>query len=77
MTESLNEHESTLIPRAATGKRILFAILFIVLVRVVEAVLAIIILFEIAYALITRRARTSTTLPFERKPALSYLCALC
>ncbi len=45
-----------LIPRRATGKRILLTILFVLIVRVVDSVLAIVVLFELAYSLITERA---------------------
>ncbi len=62
MTDSPRMPDSTvqpdqvaLIARGATGKRILFTLLFILIVRVVESVLAIVILFELAYCLITKR----------------------
>ncbi len=47
--------EAGLIPRRETGKRILLTILFILAVRVVETVLGIIILFELAFSFITQR----------------------
>jgi uncharacterized protein DUF4389 len=48
--------DNTLIDRKETGIRILFTVLFIMIVEVViKAVLFLVILFELVYALITRR----------------------
>ena len=56
MSENTNESdEAASISRDVTGKRILFTILFVLVVRGVEVVLAIVIVFELAFSLITRR----------------------
>ena len=65
MSEStFQPNEADFISRGTTGKRILFTILFIFVVRVVEAVLAIIILFELAFSLITRRSPSDRVVRF-------------
>jgi len=57
MTDSTaHSDQAPLVTRGATGKRILYTILFILIIRVVEAVLAILILFELAFSLITEHA---------------------
>ena len=57
MTDStVQPDQVALITRGATGKRILFTILFILIVRVIESVLAIVIIFELAFSLIMQRA---------------------
>lgn len=48
--------QATSIPRGETGKRILLTVLFVLVVRVLEAVLGVLVLFQLAYALITGRA---------------------
>ena len=55
MTDSTVQlDEAGLISRGATGRRILVTILVILVVRVIEAVLAMIILFELGFSLVTR-----------------------
>ncbi len=48
------EHEQ-LIERKETGIRILLTILFVVIMRAVEVVLGVIVLFQLVYTLITKR----------------------
>ena len=68
MTQSAVQHDdSAVISRGATGKRILLTILFILVVRVVETVLGIIILFELAFSLITRRTPSDRVLRFANR----------
>jgi hypothetical protein len=43
------------IERAQTGIRALLSLLFIVVVRVAEAVLLVVVVFELGFALVTRR----------------------
>ena len=50
-----NGDDATVIDRSATGKRILFTILFVIVVRLIEAVLALVVFFELVYSLITKR----------------------
>jgi hypothetical protein len=50
-----NGDDPTVIDRSTTGKRFLLTILFVIIVRLVEAVLAIVIVFELFYSLVTRR----------------------
>ena len=65
MTDStVQADQVSLIARGATGKRILFTILFILIVRVVGAVLAIVILFELACSLIMKRAPSDPVVRF-------------
>ena len=57
-----NGDEATAIGRSATGKRFLFTVLFVVVVRLIEAVLALVVLYELGYTLITKRPpRTRVT----------------
>ena len=48
-------NELTLIDRSTTCKRILFTIFFFFVIRLLEVVLAFIVLFELVYSLITQR----------------------
>lgn len=59
------------IDRADTGVRILLSLLFFVIVRVVETVLLVVILFELIAALITRREPSAQVKRFASR-ALSY-----
>ncbi len=68
MTDSTAQaDEATLIPRGATGKRILFTILFVLILRVVQSVLAVLILFELAFSLITKRAPSNRVVRFAHR----------
>ena len=61
------------IDRKETVVRILLTLLFVVIVeRIIEAILAVIILFELAYALITRRPPGERVRRFANR-TLSYL----
>ena len=59
--------EANLISRGATGKRILFTILFILVVRVVETALAVIILFDLGFTLITQRTPSDRVVRFANR----------
>ena len=47
--------DATVVNRSDTGKRILLTIFFVIVARLVEAVLALVVLFELVYSLITKR----------------------
>jgi hypothetical protein len=47
--------DATAVDRSTTGKRILFSLFFAIVVRLLEVMLAIVVLFELAYSLITKR----------------------
>ncbi len=65
--------EGTQIERKETAIRILLTLLFVVIVaRIVEAILAMVILFELAYALIARRPPGEGVRRFANR-TLSYL----
>jgi hypothetical protein len=48
------EAEDTTVERSQTGIRILLSLLFVVIFRVTGIVLAVVIVFELLYALVTR-----------------------
>ena len=48
-----NGDETIVIDRSATGKRFLFTVLFVIVIRLVEAVLAFVVLYELVYTLIS------------------------
>lgn len=50
-----NAHGDEPIERGETGVRALITLLFVLVIQVVEAVFAVIIVFDLAFALITRR----------------------
>ena len=61
------------IDRKETAIRILLTLLFVVIVeRIIDAVLAVVILFELVYALITRRPPGESVRRFANR-TLSYL----
>lgn len=62
--------DATVIDRSTTGKRILFTILFAIVVRLLEVVLAFVVLFELVYSLITKRSPHARVIRF----ANSLLC---
>ncbi len=65
--------ENTQIDRKETAIRILLTLLFVVIVeRVIEAILAVVILFELVYALMTRRPPGERVRRFANR-TLSYL----
>ena len=65
--------EDTPIERKETAIRILLTLLFMVILeRVVEAILAVVILFELVYALITKRPPRERVRRFANR-TLSYL----
>ena len=65
--------ENTQIDRKDTIIRILLTLLFVVIVaRVIEAMLAMVIIFELAYALLTRRPPGERVKRFANR-TLSYL----
>ena len=43
------------IDRMTTGKRFLYTLVFVIIVRLIEFVLAFVVLFELIYSLVTRR----------------------
>lgn len=55
------------IERGATGKRILLTLLFAVVVRLLEVVLAVVVLFELAYSLITKRSPSGRVTRFAHR----------
>ena len=50
-----NGDDRAVIDRTTTGKRVLFTIVFVIIVRLLEVVLAFVVLFELVYSLVTRR----------------------
>lgn len=68
MSDSVHHgEEPTLIDRGATGKRILFTIFFALVIRLLEAVLAFVVLFELVYSLITRRPPSARVTRFAHR----------
>ena len=47
--------ETTVVDRSTTGKRILFTVVFFVIARLIEGVLAAVVLYELVYSLITKQ----------------------
>jgi Domain of unknown function (DUF4389) len=65
--------DNTPIDRKETAIRILLTLLFVVIVeRIIDAVLAVVILFELVYALITRRPPGARVRRFANR-TVSYL----
>jgi len=60
------------IDRAATGVRILLTILFALVVRLVEAVLAVIVIFQLAYTLVTQQPPSPKVRDFANR-VVAYL----
>ncbi len=54
------------VDRGETGRRALISLLFLIIIQVVEAVLLIVVLFELAFAAITRRAPSDTVRRFAK-----------
>ncbi|MDG1896110.1 MAG: DUF4389 domain-containing protein, partial [Fuerstiella sp.] len=52
---ALDDPESTVIDRSTTGKRILFTVVFAVIGRLIEGVLAFVAVYQLLYTLITKR----------------------
>ncbi len=50
-----NGDDRAVIDRTTTGKRLLFTIVFVIIVELIEVVLAFVVLFELVYSLVTRR----------------------
>ncbi len=69
------EAEETTIERRQTGIRILLALLFMVIFRVTSVVLAVVVIFELLYALITRQPPSDRVRGFANR-TLSYLYAV-
>jgi len=69
------EAEETTIERRQTGIRILLALLFLVIFRVTSVVLAVVVVFELLYALITRQPPSDRVRRFANR-TLSYLYAV-
>ena len=59
--------EATVISRGATGKRILFTILFIIIARLVTAVLGFVVLFELVFAFITKQPPSERVTRFAHR----------
>jgi len=55
MAENAYPSDDVVIDRSKTGKRILFTIVFAFIARLLEVLLAFVVLFELLYAFITRR----------------------
>jgi hypothetical protein len=53
--KDFNDGDATLIDRTETGKRFLLTLFFAIVVRLLEVVLVVAVLFELAFTLITRR----------------------
>ncbi len=66
------ESDEVRIDRFDTGMRLLFTVLFFVIVRVVETVLLVAVGFELLYALVTEREPSHEVRRFARR-ALDYL----
>jgi hypothetical protein len=64
--------DETPIERKETAIRVLLSLLFVVIVQVVETILGVIILFELAYALITKQPPGERVRRFANR-TLSYL----
>ena len=62
-----NGDDATVIDRSATGKRILFTILFACVIRLIEAVLAFVVLFQLIYSLITKRPPNTRVTRFANR----------
>lgn len=70
-TTALLPNEDETIERSETAVRILLTLLFFIIVRVVEALLAVLIVFELLFALVTRREPSAEVKSFANR-ALSY-----
>jgi len=46
---------ATVIDRSTTGKRILYTVIFFVIARLIEAVLAVVVLYQLAYSLFMKQ----------------------
>ena len=57
----------TLIDRGTTGKRVLLTLFFFFVIALLEAVLAFVVLFELAYSLITQRPPTARVTRFAHR----------
>ena len=66
------ETEETIIERSQTGIRILLSLLFVVIFRVTSVVLAVVVVFELLYALVTRQPPSDRVRSFANR-TLSYL----
>jgi hypothetical protein len=69
------EAEDTIIERSQTGIRILLSLLFVVIFRVTSVVLAVVVVFELLSALITRQPPSDRVRSFANR-TLSYLYAV-
>jgi hypothetical protein len=70
--EELEELEEEWVDRAETGIRALKTLLFFIIARVVEAVLGVLIIFELIWTLITGREPSSAVRRFASR-VLAYL----
>jgi len=52
---ALDGDEAAVIDRSTTGKRILFTVVFVVIARLIEGVLAVVVLYQLVYSLITKQ----------------------
>ena len=52
---TVDDAEVTIIDRSDTGKRFLFTVVFAVIARLIEGVLAVVILYQLVYSLITKQ----------------------
>ena len=59
--------DTTVIDRSVTGKRILLTLLFVIIVRLLEAVIAVVVLFELGYSLITKRPPSTRVTSFAQR----------
>jgi hypothetical protein len=59
--------EAIVIDRSTTGKKFLFTVFFVVVVRLVEAVLAFVVFYELAYTLITKRPPNNRVTRFAQR----------
>jgi hypothetical protein len=69
------EAEDTTVERSQTGIRILLSLLFVVIFRVTSVVLAVVVVFELLYALVTRQPPSDRVRSFANR-TLSYLYSL-
>ena len=66
-TDANHVDNALVLDRAATARRILITILFAIVVRLIEAVLVLVILFELIASLITRRPPNPRITRFARR----------
>ncbi|MEO2050112.1 MAG: DUF4389 domain-containing protein [Pirellulales bacterium] len=64
---TLHGDEAIVIDRIATAKRFLFTVLFVIVVRLLEAVLAFVVLYELIYTLITKRSPNARVTRFAHR----------